>query len=217
MIEHKTVSLADQVFERLETDILTGAYARGELLTETRLSEDMGVSRTPIREALRRLEQERLVEATGKGVAVVGISENDLTDIYEIRLHLEGLAAARAAEHAADGAHADALEALREVLDLQEYYVHRHDADNIKLMDSRFHEYLYRLAGSTVLYDALHPLHNKVQKFRRAAMQSAGRAEKSLEEHRRVFNCIAAHDPRAAEQAMIEHVTHAMDIICKKN
>ena len=60
-MEHRTVSIADQVFEILEKDILTGVYARGEILTETKLSEKLGVSRTPIREALRRLEQERLV------------------------------------------------------------------------------------------------------------------------------------------------------------
>ena len=213
MLEHKTVSLADQVFERLETDILTGKYAQDEVLTETHLSEDMGVSRTPIREALRRLEQEHLVKMTGKGIVVVGVTDKDLFDIYTIRMRLEGLAAAYAAERA-DG---DNLAPLREALELQEYYVMRRDADHIKLMDSKFHEELYRLSGSTVLHDTLFPLHNRVQKFRRAAVQNSGRAEMSLAEHKRIFACIEAKDAAAAELAMQAHVEHAMQILLNRS
>lgn len=75
MIEHKTISLADQVFEHLENDILSGKYSRGESLTESKLSAELGVSRTPIREALRRLEQEHLIEESPKGMVVVGIRD----------------------------------------------------------------------------------------------------------------------------------------------
>ena len=78
MLEHKTISLADQVFEHLESDILSGKYQRGEILTESKLSAQLGVSRTPIREALRRLEQEHIIEESGKGSVVIGISEKDL-------------------------------------------------------------------------------------------------------------------------------------------
>ena len=213
MLEHRTVSLADQVFERLETDILTGRYAQDEILTETRLSEDMGVSRTPIREALRRLEQEHLIKMTGKGITVIGVTDKDLFDIYTIRMRLEGLAAAYAAERA----NGENLAPLREALELQEYYVMRHDADRIKLMDSRFHEELYRLSGSNALYDTLFPLHNRVQKFRRAAVQNSGRAEMSLAEHRRIFTCIEAGDANGAELAMQAHVEHAMQILLNRS
>ena len=98
MKNFKTVSLADQVFEKLEQDIITGVYARGEILTELRLVEQLGVSRTPIREALRRLEQERLIRETGKGSLVLGITVEDLIDIMEIRQRIEGLAALYAKE-----------------------------------------------------------------------------------------------------------------------
>ena len=93
MAEFKTVSLADQVFERLENDIITGVYPRGEILTELKLVEQLGVSRTPIREALRRLEQERLIAESGKGSVVLGITVEDLVDIMQIRQRVEGLAA----------------------------------------------------------------------------------------------------------------------------
>ena len=99
-MEHKMISIADQVFEELERDILSGLYERDEVLTEMKLSEQLHVSRTPIREALRRLEQEHIIEPTSKGMKVVGITRDDISDICEIRLRLEGLAARWAAERA---------------------------------------------------------------------------------------------------------------------
>ena len=99
IMEHKTVSLADQVFEQLETDILSGKYPKGEVLTELKLTAEMGVSRTPVREALRRLQAEHIIEESAKGMVVMGISKQDLADIFEIRAHLEGLTARKAAEN----------------------------------------------------------------------------------------------------------------------
>ena len=80
-MEHRTISLADQVFERLETDILSGKYQKGEVLTEAKLSAELGVSRTPVREALRRLQAEHIIEEGAKGMVVMGISKKDLEDM----------------------------------------------------------------------------------------------------------------------------------------
>lgn len=101
MKDFRTVTLADQVFERLESDIIQGVYPRGEVLTELRLVEQLNVSRTPIREALRRLEQEHLIADTGKGSVVLGITAEDLVDIMDIRCKIEGLASYYAAKNAA--------------------------------------------------------------------------------------------------------------------
>ena len=100
MAVFKSISLADQVFEKLESDIIAGVYPRGEVLTELKLVEQLNVSRTPIREALRRLEQERLIRDSGKGSVVLGITLEDLEDIMDIRLRCEGLAAFYAAKTA---------------------------------------------------------------------------------------------------------------------
>lgn len=212
MIEHKTVSLADQVFEHLETDILSGKYQRGEILTESKLSAELGVSRTPIREALRRLEQEHLIEEAPKGNVVVGISEKDLGDIFMIRIKLEGQAAAMSAENRTD----EQLAYLREAVEFQEFYLERHDADRIKSMDSRFHETIYKMCKSAVFYDVLLPLHKKILKYRRASVSNTSRAEASVAEHRAIYEAIAAKDSALAEKLVIEHLNNAyMHMITK--
>ena len=115
MKSFRTASLADQVFEKLEDDIVYGVYKRGEVLTELKLAETLGVSRTPIREALRRLEQERLIEESGKGSVVLGITKEDLLDIMDIRIRIEGLASFYAAKNITNAG----IEQLNHLIDLQ--------------------------------------------------------------------------------------------------
>ena len=210
-MEHKTVSLADQIFEQLEHEILTGVYSRGETFTEISLSEKLGVSRTPIREAIRRLEQERIVEITSKGACVVGISEKDIMDMYEIRVRTEGLAARMAAENITE----EGKKELLEIVELQEFYTEKGDADNIKNMDSKFHKALYKLSGSTVLFHTLYPLHKKVMKYRKASVQNSSRAKNSSGEHREICNAIAAGNGVLAEELTVKHVKNARDHILK--
>ncbi len=213
MIEHKSVSLADQVFIHLENDILSGKYGRGEVLTETRLSTELGVSRTPIREALRRLEQEHLIEESGRGSVVIGITEKDLEDIFLIRGQLEGMAASLAAKNRTE----EQLNELKEVLELQEFYLLKSDAERIKYMDNQFHSTLYKLSGSRSFYDTLIPLHKKIQKYRMASVQSKSRAAASVEEHRLVFEAIASGDCLLAEKYAKEHVNNAYKHIVGKD
>lgn len=212
MLEHKTISLAEQVFERLENDILTGKYQRGETLTEIKLVNDLGVSRTPVREALRRLEQEHIIEITSKGILVLGVTEEDLEDIFSIRLRIEGLASSSATEKMSP----EELKELKETLELQEFYVTKQDPERIKTMDSRFHQLIYRYCGSTVLYDTLMPLHKKVQRYRRASMENNSRAQQSAREHRAIFEAIEAGNAALAAQYTTEHIANAADHILKK-
>ncbi len=212
MIEHKTVSLADQVFEQLENDILSGKYSRGESLTESKLSLELGVSRTPIREALRRLEQEHLIEESPKGLEVVGINDKDLEDIFMIRLKLEGEAAAMAAKNYTD----EQLAILREAVEFQEFYLDKNDPDRIKKMDSRFHETIYKMCGSAVFYDVLLPLHRKILKYRRASVSNTSRAEASVAEHRAIYDAISAHDASLAQKLVTEHLNNAYKHMQKK-
>ena len=204
-MDHRTISIADQVFEILERDILTGVYARGEVLTETKLSEKLGVSRTPVREALRRMEQERLVVGTSRGMRVVGLDRRDIDDIYEIRSRVEGLAARRAAERAGE----EELEQLKHLLDMQEFFTLKEDGTGIIDTDNHFHEMLYRMSGSLVLHDTLLPLNRKIVKYRQVSVGNSIRAKESFEEHRAIYEAVAAHDPDRAEELLLRHIENA--------
>ncbi|MBO5931206.1 MAG: GntR family transcriptional regulator [Clostridia bacterium] len=212
MLEHKKISLAEQVFDRLENDILIGKYQRGEVLTELKLVSDLGVSRTPVREALHRLEQEHVIEITSKGILILGVTENDLEDIFAIRLRIEGMASAFAARNM----NADQLAELKEMLELQEFYVGKQDPERIKTMDSKFHQLIYRYCGSAVLNDTLLPLHKKVQKYRRASVEDNARAQQSAREHRAIFEAIEARNEELAEKYTTEHIANAANHILKK-
>lgn len=210
MREHRTISIADQIFEQLERDILTGKYQRGEVLSELRLSAELGVSRTPIREAVRRLEQENILKETGRGMVVIGISREDMLDMYEIRLRIEGLAARRAAANISD----EQLKQMEQTLDLQSFYIDKQEGDSaeqIRDMDSRFHELIYESSGSRAFHETLSALHRKIMKYRSASVSKHSRALLSLEEHRAIYDALAAHDSEAAEKAALKHVVNARD------
>ena len=211
-MEHKMISIADQVFEELEREILSGVYERDEILTEVKLSEQLGVSRTPIREAMRRLEQEHIIEPTSKGARVIGIDRDDIADICEIRLRLEGLAARWAAERAGEAG----IQSLKETLELQEFYTQKQDPESIKNADSRFHQTIYALCGSHSMQDTLEPLHRKLLKYRRVSVSKTSRAQLSLLEHQAIFEAIAAHDGAKAEALTIQHVKNARDSILQR-
>lgn len=203
----KTVSLADQVFERLENDIITGVYARGEILTELQLVEKLGVSRTPIREALRRLEQERLVEESGKGNVVLGITVDDLVDIMSIRQRIEGLAAYYATKNLTE----EGAQKLRSINQLQEFYYQQHDIEHLRQMDDAFHDAIYEMSGRTVLRDTLFPLHKKAQRYRRISIEDDRRLACSIEEHRQIFQAIMDGEAEQAEQLIRQHITNAKE------
>ena len=203
MAEFKTISLADQVFDKLESDIIAGVYPRGEILTELKLVEQLNVSRTPIREALRRLEQERLIEDTGRGQMVLGITLTDLEDIMNIRLHVEGMATYYATKNLTE----EGAKQLKQISELQDFYFERGDIDNLQQMDDQFHHAIYQLSGRTVLMDTLRPLHRKTQRYRRNSIASRGRT--SMDEHKAICNAIVSGDAELAEKLMCEHIANA--------
>ena len=189
MEEIRSGSLADIVFDKLESDILSGKLPEGETLTEIRLSNELNVSRTPVREALRRLEQEKLIRESGKGAVVLGISVGDLKDIYEIRSRIEGLAAYRCATLATDAELAE----LAGIVDLQEFYTMKSNPDSMSSTDTEFHKRIYEMCGSEILSSMLSELHKKVQRYRKLSFESGSRAAAAQKEHRMILR---AYEPR---------------------
>lgn len=205
MKSFRTASLADQVFDKLEDDIVYGVYERGEILTELKLADTLGVSRTPIREALRRLEQERLIEDTGKGSIVLGITKDDLLDIMDIRQSIEGLAALYAAINITP----DGAEELSHLIDLQEFYHSKNDINRLQAADDEFHAAICRLSMRNVINDTLIPLHRKTRLYRKIAMQDQERSPKTLREHRQIYDAIVSGNGALAKDLMGKHIENA--------
>ena len=207
MRNFKSTSLADQVFEKLENDIIQGVYKRGELLTELKLVEQLGVSRTPIREALRRLEQERLIEDTGKGSRVLGITMEDLEDIMNIRQRIEGLAAYYATVNLTE----DGLKELSHIVDLQEFYFSKQDKEHLRQVDDAFHDMICSLSKRSVISDTLTPLMRKTRRYRRVAIDNWERTTRTMNEHKQIFQAIASGDAKLAEELTTQHIIHAKE------
>ncbi len=205
MRDYKTTSLADQIFEQLENDIIMGTIPRGDILTELKLADMLGVSRTPIREALRRLEQERLIEDTGKGNLVLGITEDDLIDIMNIREHIEGLVS----YYATTNMTPEGLQELTHIVDLQEFYFNKGDLVHLLQVDDQFHDTICRLSRRSVLIDSLSPLLRKTRRFRRISMTDPERIPKTNAEHRSIFDAIASGNAELAMELTTQHITNA--------
>ena len=203
--QFKSTSLADQVFDRLENDIIHGVYKKGEILTELKLVEQLGVSRTPIREALRRLEQERLIEDAGKGSRVLGITESDLLDIMTIRERIEGVAAYYATLNMTP----EGLKEMTHLVDLQEFYFEKKDAERLRQVDDQFHDAICYLSKRNVIIDTVVPLMRKTRRYRRLAMDDWDRVPKTKQEHYEIFQAIASGDAKLAEELTARHITNA--------
>jgi DNA-binding GntR family transcriptional regulator len=201
----KYASAGEYVFETLENEILSGVYHDGDILTEQRLCEKLGVSRTPVREAIFRLKQEHLVEEKTNGICVVGVTEQDLYDIYEMRKRIEGYATGRCAALITY----PQLQELQEIVDLQEFYTSKGIADNIRDTDTKFHEMLYSYCGSRMLQATLTDLHRKVRKYRKLSVEDPNRARIAMHEHRNILDALSRHDSAEAEYLAVLHIENA--------
>lgn len=203
-------SLHGKVYEKIREDILNGKYEQHTELKEAAIGAELGVSRTPVREALRQLELEGLVNMIpNRGAFVNRITEKDVQDIYLIRSMLEGQCARWATEYITEAQ----LEDLEETLCLSEYHTKKNHIDKLYELDSLFHEQLYAASNSRILKHVLSDFHDYVKQVRRASIASDGRSVKSTEEHRVIFEAIKARDADRAEELAKEHVRHTIKCI----
>lgn len=199
-------SLTSRVFRQVEREILDGTLAPGSALTEMKLSQQLGVSRTPVREALFQLEQEGLVNIIpNKGAVVVGITKKDIEDIYTIRMQIEGLASKWAAERITP----QETKRLKEIVELEMFYAKRGDILQSRNLDTTFHSALYDASGSKPLKNTLKAFHNYIGKARETSFGSGGRALISAIEHMRILEAIQKGDGGLAESLTNQHIKNA--------
>ena len=197
----------NNVYTSIEDKIISGEYRAGEQITEMRLSGELGVSRTPVREALAMLEKDGLVELIpNKGAVVRGISQSDLIDIYAIRKRLEGLCAELCAERISDKGKKE----LSDIVELSEFYLSKKDSEKLSALDSRFHACIYENCGSRMLGKILSDLHRVIGAYRRRSLDNPDRVGRSVAEHREIFEAIASKDAARAEELMSAHIGAAL-------
>ena len=201
-------SLRGQVFDKIRSDILKGRYQKGDELVECTIGKEMGVSRTPVREAIRQLELEGLVQLIpNKGAFVTGISASDVRDIYLIRSRLEGLAARMAAEHISS----EQLAEMEETIVLSDYHVKKEHFEQVCEMDGKFHKLLYAASGSRILEHTLTDFHQYVQRVRMASITNRIRMHKSNSEHEKILEAIRNKDGDQAEKVAAEHISNTVE------
>lgn len=208
---HKEISdrysLRGRIYKKLREDILAGVYKENDELKEQTLGLEFGVSRTPVREALRQLELEGLVTLIpNKGAYVTGITSKDIHDIYTIRSYLEGLCAKWACEHITDAQ----IEALEEILYLSDFHARRSHYEQLVELDNKFHELIYNACGSKILKHVLSDFHQYVERVRKITLAMPSRAVKSNKEHAAIVEAIKKRDGQLAEELAHEHMINTI-------
>lgn len=196
-------SLGEIAFQTLREAILNGSLKPGQQLVETELAKEMGISKTPIREAIRRLDSEGLIEVVPhRGAVVTGFSREDYVEIYAIRSTLEALAARLAAKNitAAEIAELKEIVAESERLIKQGEYAAALDAN------TRLHDIIYRASRNKRLVDLLNQIGEYVHAMRLKAFKIPGQAERSLHEHKEIVEALSNGDADRASDLIRLHI-----------
>ena len=177
-------TLRGRVFNQIREAILSGKYKSGEELRESTIGHELGVSRTPVREALRQLELEGLVKIVpNKGAQVINLSVKDIKDIYAIRSHLEGLCARWACENITT----EQIDALEEIVYLSDFHTSKNHYEQMLELDNKFHDIIYEASASKMLRHLLKDFHHYVQRVRKITLSSMECAAKSNSEHKAIL------------------------------
>ena len=211
MADYKSLSLANQVYEIIEKNILNKVYATGEVLSESRLSEELGVSRTPIREAMTRLENEKLIGISPCGTVVLGITDQDVTDMFRVKAFLEPIVTTMAATNISE----EDLAKLKDLLDQQEFYSEKGNTEKVRNLDTEFHDIIYVASGSPIFQSILSPIHHKLLKYRQESLNTSGRTKYSVKEHLNLYEALKRRDEKKVDELIREHIKHAYENIMK--
>jgi DNA-binding GntR family transcriptional regulator len=183
----------------------SGVYRPGDRLVESELAERFGVSRTPIREALQRLETQSLLTRDGRSLIVSSLDHNQMAELYVVRCELEGLAARLAARHATD----EEVRVLRRMVEDDRKYLN--DSAALARANRRFHKQVHLASHNRFLVQQLDLVYRSMALMATTSLAIAGRGAIAIEEHQRIVDAIAAGDGEAAYRALREHISVAFE------
>jgi len=196
----------EAAFEKIKEAIIKGHFKPGEKLVEQTLAQEMGVSRTPVREAIRRLEAEGfVVSIPRKGVVVSRADKEEIVQLYSIRAELEGLAARWAIENADE----DDIRKLDEAISRMEETAASGDLDGVVQSNALFHDAIAQASKSRILCTLLKTLQDNIQRFRFQSLHLPGRPEAALAEHKEIVAAIKEKKTEEADRLLKEHLQNA--------
>ncbi|WP_380053183.1 GntR family transcriptional regulator [Falsihalocynthiibacter sp. SS001] len=182
-----------------------GIYRPGDRLVESELAEKFGVSRTPIREALQRLETQTLLTRDGRSLIVASLDHNQLAELYVVRTELEGLAARLAARHAAP----EEIRVLRDMVEEDRGFIN--DPEALSLANRRFHKQIHLASHNRYLVQQLDLVHRTMALLATTSLAVEGRGETALNEHEAIVEALEKRDGEAARSALKDHISKAFE------
>jgi DNA-binding GntR family transcriptional regulator len=206
-LAQKRIPVRERVYERLRSSILSGRMGPAERLTEEHLAEQMGVSRTPVREALHKLESEGLITALEtRGFIVSSDSREEVEELFEIRSILEGYALRVISQEISE----QDLERLNGFIEKAEEALGRGRIHDVFNWNTQFHDILHGLVSEKKrLYDLMVTMRKYVLRYRKDTLQYPDGGKRTLEGHRRILLALRLRDPDLCERVMRDHIQEA--------
>ena len=200
--------LTDEIADVVRERILKGEYEIGEKIKENQIASELKVSRTPIREAFKLLENEGLIDyIPNRGCFAKGFTKQDVDDIYAVREALEELAVRWSVARITE----PELVALEEQVDLMEFYTKKKDKKKVLELNTSFHEVIYASARSRFLAQVLRSYKEYIEKTRKSIFYEQSYLEGILSEHRAIFEAIKDRDEERAVEAISKHLEASQD------
>jgi DNA-binding GntR family transcriptional regulator len=198
------------VYEDLKRAILRGDLAPGSRIVESAVAVALGISRTPVREAIHRLEREGLLrQGSAGGLFVLGLTREDVEETFGIRAVLESYAARLATEkHGAEG-----LRVLEDKIREYEAALERHEMERLPEINTEFHDFLYAMSRSPRLIRMINDLRDQIHRFRHVILKIESMARSSSEDHRLMVRYIRAGDADRVEQIVREHILRGREAV----
>ncbi|MCP5074360.1 MAG: GntR family transcriptional regulator [Rhodobacteraceae bacterium] len=182
-----------------------GDYKPGDRLVESELAERFGVSRTPVREALQRLETQSMLARDGRSLIVASLDHNQMAELYEVRKELEGLAAALAAKHASE----EEIRVLYGMIEADRKMINHPQL--LARANRRFHSQIHLASRNRYLIRQLEMVHRFMALLTETSLAAEGRGEEALNEHKSIVDAIANGDDEAADAALKQHLSYAFE------
>ena len=207
---HERKSLGQHVFDNLKEAIIRGNIAPGEWLVESHIAQMLGISRTPVREAIHKLERERLIERQPRGgFTVLGLNRDDIEETFGIRGVLEGYAARLATlKH-----HPRELTVLEQKVEEFQACLSKKQMDSLPVINTEFHELLYDLSKSPRLIHMINGLRDQIYRFREIILKDQKHAGTSHEDHLQMLKFMRKRDAEGVEKLVREHIQRGQEVV----